>query len=110
MPTPDDIIPGGTDLLERNTASQEKPKRPPMWRAVLINDDETPAEFVIHILLNVFVLPAAEAGRIMMRAHQNGRAVVVITTREVVETKVTQANATSQMNGFPLTLAAERDE
>jgi ATP-dependent Clp protease adaptor protein ClpS len=104
---------GGLDILDRpKTTGEEKTKvRPPdMWRAVLLNNDVTPFIVVIVSLVEAFGMNETEATRIMMMAHTNGKAVVVVSTREVIETKCEKGNATaSALFRGPDLYRAEKD-
>ena len=70
--------------------SRPKLKRPPLYRVVLINDDYTPMEFVVHVLERFFGLSHAQAFEIMLTVHKKGVAVVGVFSHEVAETKVSQ--------------------
>ena len=67
---------------------REKTKEPALYSVVLLNDDYTPMQFVVDVLESVFQKSPAEAYRIMMQVHLNGRGVAGIYPWEVAETKV----------------------
>ena len=75
---------------------------PPMYRVVLLNDDYTPMDFVVLILVNVFHKDQAAAERIMMSVHRQGRGDCGIYTYEVAETKVQTVKAIAQSKKYPL--------
>ncbi len=79
-----------------------KVKRPPMYKVVLLNDDYTPMEFVVHVLENFFNMDREKATRVMLNVHTLGKGVCGVYTREVSETKVSQVNEYSRMNNHPL--------
>lgn len=83
---------------------EERPKvkQPPMYKVVLLNDDYTPMEFVVHILENFFMMNREKATRIMLNVHTQGKGVCGVYTHEVSETKVSQVNEYSRMNNHPL--------
>jgi ATP-dependent Clp protease adaptor protein ClpS len=89
----------------------EKPKsatkRPQLFHVVLINDDYTTMEFVVHVLEAVFDKGPAEAYRIMMQVHTQGRGVCGAYTFEVAETKVATVHDLAQAEGFPLRAGIE---
>ena len=65
-----------------------KVKQPPMYQVVLLNDDYTPMEFVVHILESFFNMGREQATRVMLNVHAHGKGVCGVFTREVSETKV----------------------
>src|SRR6476646_1201350 len=86
-----------------------KPKKqdPTLYKVVLLNDDYTTMEFVVHILEGVFEQSQAEAYRVMMPVHVNGRGIAGVYTWEVAETKVTTVTSLAREAGFPLRAALE---
>ena len=82
--------------------SKPELKRPPMYKVILMNDDYTPMEFVIHILENFFSLEREKATQIMLKVHTEGSAVVGIFPKDIAETKSEQVNNYSQENSHPL--------
>jgi len=88
-----------TVLLE---PSKPKLKKPPMYKVILLNDDFTPMEFVVHVLEAIFGHNRESATRIMLNVHKSGKGVCGIYTKDVAETKVTQVNNYSQENKHPL--------
>ena len=92
-------------LLEAQRAKAMPPK---MYKVLLLNDDYTPMEFVVHILERFFGLNHAQAFEIMLTVHKKGLAVVGVFSFEVAETKVAQVNEFSRMNQHPLLCTMER--
>ena len=84
-----------------------KKQDPTLYKVVLLNDDYTPMDLVVHLLEEVFQKPPAEAYRIMMHVHQNGRGIAGIYSWEVAETKVDTVRALAGEAGFPLRAAIE---
>lgn len=84
--------------------AEERPKvkPPPMYKVVLLNDDYTPMEFVVHVLENFFSMNREKATRVMLNVHTQGKGICGIYSREVSETKVSQVNEYSRMNNHPL--------
>ena len=82
-------------------------KRPPMFKVILLNDDYTPMEFVVHILENFFGMNREKATQIMLVVHSEGSAVVGIFPRDIAETKSEQVNAYAQENNHPLVSTVE---
>ena len=93
------------------TAVQEAPprlQRPPLYKVVLLNDDYTPMEFVVHILQKFFRLQHEEAVRVMLEVHTQGAGVAGTYAAEIAETKVAQVNQYSRENQHPLMCTMER--
>jgi ATP-dependent Clp protease adaptor protein ClpS len=88
-----------TLLLER---TQPKLKKPPLFKVVLLNDDYTPMEFVVHVLESIFGHNRENSTRIMLNVHKAGKGVCGIFTRDIAETKVTQVNSYARENKHPL--------
>lgn len=77
-------------------------KKPPMYKVLLLNDDYTPMEFVVHVLEQFFGMNREQATQIMLAVHTQGSAVVGIFPRDVAETKSEQVNQYAQENQHPL--------
>jgi len=97
---------GGSDGLEVEE-SKPKLKRPPMYKVLLLNDDYTPMDFVVHILEEFFGLDREKATHVMLTVHTKGKAVCGVYTREVAETKVTQVNEYARRHEHPLLCTME---
>jgi ATP-dependent Clp protease adaptor protein ClpS len=82
-------------------------KRPPMYKVVLLNDDYTPMEFVVHVLEVFFSMDREKATQIMLTVHTQGAAVVGIFPRDIAETKSEQVNQYAQENQHPLVSTVE---
>jgi ATP-dependent Clp protease adaptor protein ClpS len=77
-------------------------KRPSMYKVILLNDDYTPMEFVIHILEVFFSMNQEKATQIMLTVHTEGAATVGIFPRDIAETKSERVNNYAQENNHPL--------
>ena len=88
-------------------AAKPKLKRPPMYKVVLLNDDYTPMEFVVHVLEVFFSMDREKATQIMLTVHTQGAAVVGIFPRDIAETKSEQVNQYAQENQHPLISTVE---
>ena len=88
--------------------AKPKLKRPPLYKVVLINDDYTPMDFVVHILEIFFSMDRESATRIMLEVHTKGKGICGIYTFEIAETKVSQVNSYSQENQHPLLCSMEK--
>lgn len=82
--------------------SKPELKRPSMYKVILLNDDYTPMEFVVHVLEIFFGMDREKATRIMLTVHQTGSAVVAIYPRDIAESKSEQINLYAQENQHPL--------
>jgi ATP-dependent Clp protease adaptor protein ClpS len=96
--------------VKPETIAKPKTKQPPLHKVILVNDDYTPREFVVIVLKAVFRTSEEEAHGIMMTAHRLGACVVAVFTREVAETKATEATDLGRSNGHPLTFTTEPEE
>ena len=100
------------DRYDDNLALEEvkpKLKKPPMFKVILINDDYTPMEFVVHILEAFFGLSRENATHIMLNVHTKGKGVCGVFPRDIAETKVAQVNEYSRQNEHPLLCTMEAD-
>ena len=100
---------GDDDEHERHSegglaTAEAKPKlkRPPMYKVLLLNDDYTPMEFVVHVLERFFGMDREKATQIMLAVHTQGSAVVGIFPRDIAETKSEEVNQYAQENQHPL--------
>ncbi len=89
--------------------AKPKLKRPPMYKVILLNDDYTPMEFVIHILESFFGMDRERATHIMLNVHTQGKGLCGIFTRDIAETKVVQVNDYSRQHDHPLLCTLEAD-
>jgi ATP-dependent Clp protease adaptor protein ClpS len=95
----------GDQVLER---TQHETKKPEMYNVLLLNDDYTTMEFVVEILETVFQKQPAEAFRIMMMVHTQGKGLAGVYPHEVAETKVETVVERAREHGFPLRAAMEK--
>ena len=86
-----------------------KTKKPPMYKVILLNDDFTPMEFVVHVLERFFKIGREKAIEIMLDVHQKGLAVVGVYSNEVAETKVSQVMDHAIKNQHPLQCTMEKE-
>ncbi|MEL0019297.1 MAG: ATP-dependent Clp protease adapter ClpS [Rickettsiales bacterium] len=98
--------------LDTKPRSKTRPKteRPRMHKVILLNDDFTPREFVVMVLKAVFKMSEDQAYRVMMTAHQRGAGVVAVYTKDVAESKATEATDLGQRAGHPLMFTTEPEE
>ena len=98
--------------VNTRTRTKVKPKteRPKLYKVILINDDYTPREFVVMVLKAVFRMSEDQAYRVMVTAHRRGVCVVAVFTRDIAETKATQATDAGKSAGYPLMFTTEPEE
>jgi len=106
--------PGGGDDGGRSgtaivTKTKTRTKRPNLYRVLLLNDDYTPMEFVVHVLEKFFNKDREGATRIMLHVHQNGVGECGVFTYEVAETKVTQVMDFARKHQHPLQCVMEKN-
>ncbi len=99
------------DDLDTAIVTKTKPKtaKPPLYKVLLLNDDYTPMEFVVHVLERFFGLGSTQAEAIMLTVHTKGLAVVGVFTHEIAETKVTQVMDYARRNQHPLQCTMEKE-
>ncbi len=90
------------------TKTKPRIKRPNMYRVLLLNDDYTPMEFVVHVLIRFFNKNQEDATRIMLHVHQNGVGECGVYTYEIAETKVTQVMDFARKHQHPLQCVMEK--
>ena len=90
------------------TKAKPKTKRPNLYRVLLLNDDYTPMEFVVHVLMNFFNKSEEAAHTIMLHVHRNGVGECGVYTYEVAETKVTQVMDFARKHQHPLQCIMEK--
>lgn len=106
--SPGDADEGGADDAPTGgiaiATEEAKPatKRPAMFKVLLLNDDYTPMEFVVHVLEAFFAMEREKAVQIMLAVHTTGSAVVGIYPRDIAETKSEQVNHYARENDHPL--------
>lgn len=89
--------------------SKPEVKRPPMYKVLLLNDDFTPMEFVVHILEKFFSMDRYKATQVMLAVHTEGQGVCGTYTRDIAETKVSQVNQYARKHQHPLLCTMEAE-
>lgn len=97
-------------VLRPRAKTRAKVERPRLYKVLLLNDDYTPREFVVAVLRAVFRMSEEQAYRVMMTAHRKGTCVVAVFTREIAETKATEATELGRREGYPLMFSTEPEE
>ena len=91
------------------TRSRAKPKKPAMFRVLILNDDFTPMDFVVHVLEKFFSKDRQEATEIMLHVHRRGVGVCGVYTYEVAETKVNLVMDYARKHEHPLQCTMEKE-
>ncbi|HEV2955142.1 MAG TPA: ATP-dependent Clp protease adapter ClpS [Xanthobacteraceae bacterium] len=99
----------GTTTRTR-TKVATKTERPRLHKVILINDDYTPREFVVMVLMAEFRMSESQAYKVMITAHRRGVCVVAVYAKDVAETKATRATDAGRAKGYPLLFTTEPEE
>ena len=89
--------------------TRAKTERPPLYKVMLLNDDNTPMEFVVIVLERFFGMNQTQAFEIMLTVHKKGLAVVGVFSHEVAETKVAQVMDFARQHQHPLQCTMEKE-
>lgn len=96
------------DKVKKETS--QTPKKPRKYAVIFINDDYTPFDFVISLLMEVFRKTMHEAEVVAKAVHETGKGVAGVYTHEIAETKLAQANRIIKTTEHPLVLVMEPEE
>ena len=94
-------------IIEKKTKTINKIKEPSKYKVIVCNDDTTPVEFVILMLISVFRLNMDEATNLTLKVHHEGSAVAGIFSYEIAEQKTIDATNLARDNGYPLIIKVE---
>lgn len=89
--------------------TRPKTKRPPLYKVMILNDDYTPMEFVVHVLERFFGMTNAQSIELMLTVHEKGLAVVGVFSHEIAETKVALVMDFAARHQHPLQCTMERE-
>ena len=89
--------------------TRPRTKKPSMYKVLMLNDDYTPMEFVVHVLERFFAMDAEKATQVMLHVHQRGVGICGVFPYEVAETKVTQVMDFARQHQHPLQCTLEKD-
>ncbi len=104
----DDRRDGGDSDLGVATKTRTRTKTPSPYKVLMLNDDYTPMEFVVHVLQSFFKMSIEDATRVMLHVHQRGVGVCGIFPYEVAETKVALVMDFARANEHPLQCTLEK--
>ncbi|KTF18398.1 ATP-dependent Clp protease adapter ClpS [Pseudoalteromonas sp. 3D05] len=97
-------------VLDTVRDSEKQKLQPPRkYKVILNNDDYTPMDFVIEVLVTFFNMDSDRATDVMLQVHQNGRAICGVYTADVAQTKVEQVNRYARDNEHPLLCSCEQE-
>jgi len=82
---------------------------PPLYKVILLNDNNTPIDFVIELLIQIFRHSSDTAEKLTLTIHHEGAGVAGIYTYEIAEQKAIEATNLSRQNGFPLQIKVEEE-
>ena len=99
------------DIVRNPEAEADEPQlqRPPMFRVIMLNDDYTPMEFVIDMMVQFFHKSPETAGQLMLQVHNHGSAVCGIYAHDIAESKMSRVETMSRNQGHPLRCVMEPD-
>lgn len=101
------MMPEHNSLTDSAVRSDQDIREPKLYRVILVNDDYTTMDFVIEILIVVFHKPAAEATRIMLDVHKNGKGFCGVYTYDIATTKIDRVHQLARKREFPLKCSLE---
>tara|TARA_Y100001949_G_C15910180_1_gene296505 strand:- start:277 stop:597 length:321 start_codon:yes stop_codon:yes gene_type:complete len=84
-------------------------KEPDRYKVIFVNDDFTPMEFVMSLLMDIFHHPEENAKEIMLKVHTEGKGIAGVYFFEIAEQKATESMTVSRTSGFPLQVEVEVD-
>ena len=82
---------------------------PPLFKVLLLNDDFTPMDFVVDVLMRFFQKSLESSVEIMLNVHHNGMGLCGVFAREIAETKVVQVNRHARNHAYPLCCRIEKN-
>lgn len=104
------VLPMADIITKSNIKDEIKVKQPHLHKVILVNDDFTPREFVVTVLKAEFRMSEDQALRVMMTAHRRGVCVVAVFTKDLAESKATNATDAGRRKGYPLLFTTEPEE
>ena len=93
-------------LDEKIKITASEPKR---WKVIILNDDVTPMEFVVTVLMDIFRHTETTAQDIMLQIHQTGSGVAGTYSFEIAEAKAVEATNLARTNTYPLQIKLEEE-
>ncbi len=93
--------------IEEDKDTEQEPSLEPLYRIIVHNDDVTPYDFVIGVLMRFFKLNSTDAERVTWTAHNNGQALVAVLPLKEAQRRVGRAHFAASLEGYPLTFTIE---
>jgi ATP-dependent Clp protease adaptor protein ClpS len=90
-------------------ADETRIEPPALYKVLLLNDDYTPMEFVVHVLQRFFAMNQERATEIMLKVHHEGRGLCGLFTRDIATTRVEQVRAFARRHQHPLACIMEKN-
>ncbi len=93
------------------TLDEEKviARRPSLFKVIMLDDDYTHMDFVVHVLVSIFSKSRTDAEKIMLQIHHQGRALIGVYPLSIAETKVEQVHHYAKKYQYPLTCVLEKE-
>ncbi|MBQ3367328.1 ATP-dependent Clp protease adaptor ClpS [bacterium] len=91
------------------TGSKIMVKEPELYKVVMLNDNYTTMEFVVDVLIDIFGKSEAEARKIMLAVHKQGRGVAGVYVYDIAVSKISQVDEAAKKKGFPLKCIVEKE-
>jgi len=88
---------------------EKKLEEPKKYKVVMLNDDQTPMDWVIDVLKTIFKHSQETAKKITLEIHNDGAGIVGVYTYEIAEQKTNEAIVASREHGFPLAIKMEKE-
>lgn len=95
-----------TDTIAENKVTDKLPNQ---WKVVLLNDDKTPMDLVIELLMKIFKHDYNSAKQIMLEIHNSGSGVAGVYSYEIAEQKGIETVNNARIQGYPLRATLEED-
>src|SRR5271165_347746 len=96
------VMPASNITTKPRTKVRLKTERPRLHKVILVNDDYTPREFVVAVLMAEFRMSEDQAYKVMITAHKRGVCVVAVYAKDIAETKATRGTEAGRSKGYPL--------
>ncbi len=95
--------------IKHDEKIKQKIVEPKRWKVIFLNDDLTPMDFVIELLVSVFKHSQETAKEITMEIHNNGSGIAGVYSFEIAEVKAVESTTLARVNGFPLQIKLEEE-
>lgn len=96
--------------IDKEEEIEQEPAEEPPYKVLIHNDDVTPYDFVVAILIRIFALTPVIAEHVTYLAHHNGMALVAVLPKTEAERRVGKAHFAARLEGFPLTFSLEPEK